>query len=153
MPRVIPPQRAASVGAATGAAAVLAMVLGACGGPPTDASKTEFCATVTDQSWAEDLGSDSDGDDIADAFRAWGDDLQDLGTPEGISDDAREGFELTVDYLRHVDAADFEDLGDSAPVNDDLTDDEEEQVSAFEEFVAETCRPDLGVDLPEATDG
>ncbi|PWN03389.1 hypothetical protein DJ010_09820 [Nocardioides silvaticus] len=143
-----PLQRAASAVAAV--AAVLA--LGSCGGPPTDASRTEFCATATDQSWAESLGEDTDGDAIADAVRGWGDDLRETGTPEGIPDDAREGFELTVDYLRHVDADDFEDLGAPAPVNDDLSEEEQDKVTAFDEYVAETCRPDLGVDVPGPAD-
>ena len=138
--------------ATTVAAASAVLALGACGGPPTDASRTEFCATATDQSWVESLGADPDGDAIADAVRGWGDDLQETGTPDGIPDDAREGFELTVDYLRHVDADDFEDLGAPAPVNDDLSEEEQEKVTAFEEYVAETCRPDLGVDLPGAND-
>jgi hypothetical protein len=144
---VIPLQRAV-LALPAGAAVLLVLALGGCGGPPTDASKTEFCVVATDQSWAEDLGDDPDGDAIADAVRAWGDDLQEVGTPEGISDDAREGFELTADYLRHVDADDFEDLGDAAPANDDLSDGEQEKVTAFNEYVAETCRPDLGVDVP-----
>ncbi len=142
-------QRTASLGAA----GVLALALGGCGGPPSDASKTEFCAATTDRSWADDLGTDADGDDISDALREWGDELDDIGTPEGISGDAREGFEYTVDYLRHVDPDDFDDLGDAAPANDDLSDDEQERVTAFNEYVAETCQPELGVDLPEATDG
>jgi len=136
-----------------GAAVLLALALGACGGAPTDASKTEFCAATTDQSWTDALDTDSDGGDIADALQEWGDQLSEVGTPEGISDDAREGFELTVDYLRHVDSDDFDDLDDAAPTNGDLTDDEQEKVTAFDEYVSTTCRPELGVDLPEGTDG
>ena len=146
MPDVIPLQRAAAIAAV----ALLALPLSGCGGAPTDASKTEFCAAATDQSWADDLDADADGEDIADGLRAWGDRLDEVGTPEGISDDAREGFELTADYLRHVESDDFDDLEDAAPTNDDLSDDEQDKVTAFNDYVAETCRPELGIDLPDS---
>lgn len=144
---MIPPQRALPLGAAV----VLALALGACGGAPTEASKTEFCAAAADQSWADDLGSDPDGDAIADAFHEWGDELNDVGTPEGIPDDAREGFEITVDYLRHVEGDDFDDLDAVGPADDELSDEEEEKVTSFDEYVNATCQPELGVDQPDSS--
>lgn len=149
MPSVTLLQRAAPASAAV----LVALALAGCGGPPTDASKTEFCVAVAGQSWADDLDDDSDGDDFADAFRKWGDELNDIGTPDGISDDAREGFEITVDYLRHVEGDDFDELDQIGPANEDLSDEEAEKVTAFDEYVTTTCQPDPGVDLPEATDG
>ena len=91
--------------------------------PPTDASKTEFCATATDRSWAEDLGEEPDGEAIVDGLESWGSDLDEVGTPEGISDDARDGFDITVDYLGDLDPGDFDDLEDVSPA-DDLSEDD-----------------------------
>lgn len=121
------------------AALVPVALLSGCGGPPTDAAKTDFCATATDQTWIQDLGTDPDGQEIVDGFASWAEDLEEVGTPEDIDDDARKGFEVTVDYLSDLDADDFEDLSDAAAVTDDLSDDEQEQVDAYNAYVQETC--------------
>lgn len=126
----------------------LALPLSACGGAPTDASKSDFCAAVTDRSWADDLGAAPDGDAIVDGLEGWGDDLAETGTPDDIPDEAREGFDITVDYLGDLDPADFDDLDDVDPAAD-LTSDEEEKVEAFNEYVAATCVPDTSIDVPE----
>ena len=135
--------------APTGAAVLLALSLSACSGAPTDASKTEFCATASDRSWAEELGDEPDGEAIVDGLESWGSDLEEVGTPEGIPDDAREGFDITVDYLDDLDADDFDNLEDVDPA-DDLSDDDQEKVEAFDAYVATTCVPDsTSVDVPE----
>jgi len=123
-------------------ALLVALSLSACGGAPTDASKTEFCAAAADRSWVDDLGSDPDGEAIVDGLQKWGDELTEVGTPEGISDDARTGFEITVDYLGDLDPDDFEDLDDVGSLDDDLSDDEQEKVDAFNEYVTESCVPE-----------
>jgi len=123
-------------------ALLLVLSLSACGGAPTDASKTEFCAAATDRSWVDDLGSDPDGAAIVDGLQKWGDELTEVGTPEGISDDARLGFEITVDYLDGLDPDDFDDLDDAGSLAEDLSDDDQEKVDAFNEFVTETCVPE-----------
>ncbi len=137
--------------AAVAATALLALSLSACGGPPTDASKPAFCEVANDRSWAEDLPADADGEQIVDGFVSWSEDLDEVGTPEGIPADARKGFEVTVDYLGDLDPDDFEDLGDAAEVTDDLSEDEQEQVDAYNAYVAETCVPDTTIDVPEPT--
>jgi len=123
-------------------ALLVALSLSACGGAPTDASKTEFCAAAANRSWVDDLGSDPDGEAIVDGLQKWGDELTEVGTPEGISDDARKGFEITVDYLGDLDPDDFEDLDDVGSLVDDLSDDEQEKVDAFNEYVTESCVPE-----------
>lgn len=137
--------------AAVAATVLLALSLSACGGPPTDASKPGFCEVANDRSWAEDLPADADGEQIVDGFASWSEDLEEVGTPEGIPEDARKGFEVTVDYLGDLDPDDFEDLGDAAEVTDDLSEDEQEEVDAYNAYVAETCVPDTTIDVPEPT--
>ena len=96
--------------------------------------------TANDRSWAEELGEQPDGDAIVDGLESWGSALEEVGTPEGIADDARDGFDITVDYLGDLDPDDFDDLSDVDPA-DDLSDDEQEKVKAFNAYVATTCRP------------
>jgi len=135
------------------AVAGAALALTACGGPPTDASKSEFCAVAVDRSWAEDLPDDADGEQIVDGFGSWAEDLEEVGTPKGMPGEARRGFEVTVDYLGDLDADDFEDLSDAADVAGDLSEDEQEEVEAFNAYVTETCVPDTTIDVPAPTDG
>jgi hypothetical protein len=135
--------------AAVAATVVLAFYVSACGGPPADASTDEFCATAIDRSWAEDLSADADGEQVVDALQAWGDDLEKVGTPEDIPDDARKGYEITVDYLGDLDPDDFDDLGDVAEVNDDLSEEDQVRVTAFNAYVAETCPQESPADVPE----
>lgn len=137
--------------AAVAAATLLSLSLTACGGPPSDASKTEFCAVANDRTWITDLGTAPDGKEIVDGFKSWSEDLAEVGTPEGISDDARKGFEVTVDYLGDLDPDDFEDLSDAADVTDDLSEDEQEEVDAYNVYVTETCAPDVSLDTPEGS--
>ncbi len=136
--------------AAAGAAVLLALTLSACGdNAPTDASKTEFCVTANDRSWAEELGEQPDGDAIVDGLESWGSALEEVGTPEGIADDARDGFDITVDYLGDLDPDDFDNLQDVDPA-DDLSEDDQEKVKAFNAYVATTCVPEPpSIDVPE----
>jgi hypothetical protein len=135
--------------AAVAAAVLLSLSVSACGGPPADASKTEFCAVVVDRSWAESLSTDADGDEIVDALQSWGDDLEEVGTPEGIPDDARKGYEVTVDYLGDLEPDNFDDLGDVQGVTDDLAEDDQERVTAFNDYVSETCPLETPAGVPE----
>ena len=134
-------------------AATTLLALTGCGGAPTDASKSEFCAVAVDRSWAEELPGDADGEQIVDGFASWAEDLEEVGTPKGMPGDARKGFEVTVDYLGDLDPDDFEDLGDAAEVTDDLSGDEQDDVEAFNTYVTETCVPDTTIDVPEPSDG
>lgn len=111
------------------ASAALMMLGGltACGGSPDDASEKDFCDAI------EKIGKVSVDDDF-DKSKDAVSDLGDVGTPKGISDDARKGFELLVDETDDADSEkDFEKAGD------DLSKDEEKQVEAFGEYTAKTC--------------
>ena len=63
-------------------------------------------------------------------------DLGDTGTPEGISADAREGFEILVDLADEADSN--EDAEKSAK---DLSSDEKKKVDAFGKYAGKTCAP------------
>ncbi len=135
--------------AAAAAAALLSLSVSACGGPPAEASKTEFCAVAVDRSWAEGLDADADGDEIIGALQTWVDDLEKVGTPEGIPDDARKGYEVTVDYLSDLEPDDFDNLGDVAGVTADLADEDQLQVTAFDHYVSETCALESPSGVPD----
>lgn len=134
-------------------AAALALVLAGCGGggggggssAPEDASKEEFCKAYT--SMLETMMSmDTGSDGAVAALKDWGEKLDEVGTPEDIPDDAREGFEVIVEALSELDEdatqQDLEDLGG------DLSQEEEKASEAFGEYVTETC-PMEAPDLPD----
>ncbi|KQY57514.1 hypothetical protein [Nocardioides sp. Root140] len=107
----------------------------ACGGSPDDASKDDFCEAM------EKVNS-STGDDFDKAKDAVKD-LADVGTPDGIPDDARDGFELLVDAYDDADSE--KDLEGAI---DDLGKDDEKKGRAFGEYYAEKCVGDLPTGLP-----
>ncbi|TYL55400.1 hypothetical protein FXB39_03395 [Nocardioides sp. BGMRC 2183] len=139
---------------ATGAAVIMGLSLSACGGDaPTDASEAEFCDVAMDQSWYEDLGED-DYEGFVDAAKDYAERLEEVGTPEGIPDDAREGFEISVDTAKDLDAGEIEDAvkeaqeaaeaGEEAPedpLEAELSDEEADNLEAFNTYAAETCNP------------
>ena len=94
-------------------------------GAPDDASKKDFCDAIQ--------GLDKAGDDFdknKDAFQ----ELGDTGTPEGISDDGREGFEILIDL-----ADEAESSKDAQKAADDLSSNDQKKVEAFGKYVGETC--------------
>jgi hypothetical protein len=108
-----------------GAAIVLVAGMTAGCGSPDDASKGDFCDAIQGLNKAGD-----DFDKNKDAFA----ELGDTGTPDGISDDAREGFEILVDLADEADSN--KDAEKSAK---DLSSDEKKKVEAFGEYVGKTC--------------
>ncbi len=126
-------------------AATLVLVGGsvvACGGggaegAPTDASEKDFCGGY--QSLFSDMSGMTEASDkeVIAKIKDWGTTMQETGTPEDISDDARAGFETTMSLIDDLDEdaeqADFEKL------DDDLTKDETAQVDAFDTYTTDTC--------------
>lgn len=125
--------------ATVGATVLLGLSLSACGGPPDDASVADFCAAVDDKSWASGLDEGSSGEEIVDALGEWGDQLEETGTPDGIPDDAREGFEITIDTLHDLDADDFDSADDIGDVTGELSQDEQDKVDALNAYKTEKC--------------
>lgn len=124
---------------ALGAAALLAVSLGACGGAPTDASKDEFCKVIDDQSVFENIDLENpDEEEFVDAIKEQAEKIEEVGTPEDIPDDAREGWEITLDAVKDLDADDV-DFNDPELLEDQFSDDDKEKIEAYDEYEAETC--------------
>jgi hypothetical protein len=126
------------------AAASLLLVAGtaaACGGgAPSDASTDEFCKTQ--QSILEDMptpkaGAEPDSKEVVKALKLWAERVEETGTPEDISDEARKGFEFQVKLIRDLDDdADKEDL---VKIDKEMSDEEQAQSDAFDKYVQDTC--------------
>lgn len=127
------------------------------GGAPTDASEKEFCQTQT--SLLEDLMPADMSDpqlpsdqQMAQAVKDWGTKIGEVGTPEGISDDAREGFERVVEMAEDIDPADFsiEKLEELEAGGEEASAEAKKQADAFEKYLTETCGNPLDdLDMPE----
>ena len=126
------------------AVATLALVAGAtagCGasGPPTDASEKDFCGVFEDF-YAEmgEMGADASTSDGIKALKKVAEELKEVGTPEDISDDAREGFELTIEAIESIeDDATEEEIGKL--LEEDFSKEEQEKADAFDEYLEKTC--------------
>lgn len=139
--------------AAVGAAALLAFSLTACGGSPTDASKKDFCGAFEDAFTplldisAEGEPSEEQWEDFQDAVA----ELKDVGTPDGISDDEREGFEVFVDAVAD---ADYDDVKDSeADEFPGVDEDDQAKATKFFGYATTTCPdafgiPEVPTDIP-----
>jgi hypothetical protein len=125
---------------ALGSAVLLAFSLSACGGAPTDASKADYCEAVNDTSWIEGLDSENpDEEKFVDGLKDYAAELEEVGTPEDIPDDAREGFEIQLDSVDDIDADDIDFESEEDPFEAGLSDDEKEKVDAYNEYESETC--------------
>ena len=129
---------------------------GAGGGAPTDASEKEFCQTQS--SLLEDLMPDMSSTELpsdeqmAKAVKDWGAKIEQVGTPEDISDDAREGFERIVEMADEIDASDFsiEKLEQLEAGGKDASAEARKQADAFEKYLTDTCGNPLdNLDLPQ----
>jgi hypothetical protein len=144
----------------TSAVLLVGTVTSACGGSggaPSDASKDGFCEAanslmtdlVPDDLTSGDLPSD---EDMAQAVKDWGSRMEEVGTPEGISDDARKGFEGVVDQAKEIDAADFsmDSLEELEMGGADASAEEQEQAEAFGNYLTDTCgNPMDDIEMPE----
>ncbi len=127
------------------------------GGPPTDASEKDFCQAQTslfedlmpaDMSKPE-LPSDKQ---MAQAVKDWGAKIDEVGTPDDISDDARQGFERVVEMADDIDPADFsiEKLEELEAGGKEASAEAKKQADAFEKYLTETCGNPLDdLDMPE----
>ena len=117
----------------------------ACGGP-SDASEDDFCKEFT--SLSSKLGplTETSQKEALAAIKSWAEGLEKIGTPEEMSDEAREGFELMVDEVAALDADDgAEGL---QKLDDELSDSEQKATDAFEKYTEDTCGA-MEFDTPE----
>jgi hypothetical protein len=132
--------------AAGSTAAVLAFSLTACGGAPSDASTKDFCEAFNSSTEVfADIDPEAEPSEQAgkavDAFKEYADKLEEVGTPEGISDDAREGFEIMVEELGDLDEGDVEKYLKDPSGEDiaEVSEDDEKKVDEFTEYAGKEC--------------
>ncbi|GAA4369386.1 hypothetical protein [Nocardioides caricicola] len=126
--------RAALVVAAL--ALVLTGSMAGCSGSdePEASSKDDFCAEFN--GLVEDvLGAGVD--DQVTAVKDWAADMEDVGVPDEMPDDAERGFALFLDHAADLD----EDMGvdDLSRLGADLSDDERADGEAFTGWVQDNC--------------
>ena len=128
-------------------------------GAPTDASVKEFCATAN--STLEDTGflkalEKKDYDKVAEIFKEQAEKAEKVGTPKGIPDDAREGFEIQVDALKDLDGdtvkKGFEAKDQQAFEDELIPKDDQKKVEAYTKYEAETCSGSTGSDSGDSDD-
>lgn len=140
---MVPIQRSAvAVGA-------MVLALSACGGggsdAPHDASKADFCRAYEGDPSAYRGLDRSDDDKMADLLHEQAEDLGRIGTPKGISDDERRGFELEVAAEAKVSAADLKahrgDDSSDAVLKQvlGLSGDDLKKVDAFDTYAVNLC--------------
>lgn len=128
---------------------------GSGGGAPADASKDDFCAAQTSlfESFDVDLTDPEaampDEKDMSDALHDWADELKKVGTPEGIPEDARKGFEETIKQAADISEADLKSP-DLSALQDEMSADAKANAEAFNTYVTDTCGSILGdLETPE----
>lgn len=138
--------------------AVTAACGGSGGGAPESASKDDFCKAQT--SLFTDLDIDlTDPEaglpsekEMADAMHRWADKISEVGTPEGISDEARDGFEETVKAAQDISEADLKSP-DLDALEADMSESAKKNVEAFSTYVTDTCGSMFGdLEMPEVPD-
>lgn len=98
-------------------------------GPPTDATEEDFCDAVLS-------GEDYVDDDVLD-LRDFGEELAEVGTPEDIDDEAREGFEIYLELFD--DAGNRVTQDELADFDSDLSRSEADATEAFDDYIEDTC--------------
>ncbi|GAA5114441.1 hypothetical protein GCM10023339_20130 [Alloalcanivorax gelatiniphagus] len=145
----------------TSAVLLVGAVTSACGGggggAPTDASEDGFCKAAN--SLLEDLvpedlaaGEMPSDAEMAEAVKDWGTRMEEVGTPEDISDDARKGFEAVVAQTEEIDASDFsvENLEQLENGGEDASAEVKKQAEAFGTYLTDTCGdPMEDLEMPE----
>jgi hypothetical protein len=104
------------------------------------ASTEDFCGAF--EAFADDL-ADVTGqeENLGEILKKAAKRIEDVGTPKGIPDDAKEGLQLTLDAIADLpDDASVEDMGG---LEEGFSDADKEKTDAFSEYLEKTC-PDLG---------
>lgn len=122
-------------------------------GPPTNASRAEFCKAVqsVDKEYAE-LYADSEKPSVEKRIeldKEWADALEKSGTPEDIPEDAREGFEYVLDhpwseedYEAFDKAAQDPERTESPPWEAVTPEEDQDIVRAWQVYLIDTCYED-----------
>lgn len=127
------------------------------GGAPTDASEKDFCQTQTSLFKAllpDDMSNPEvpSDEEMAKAVKGWGTTLEQVGTPKGIPDDARKGFERVIEQAGAIKADDFtiDKLDQLEAGGADASAEVQAQAQAFSDYLTTTCgNPMDDLNLPE----
>ena len=132
---------------ATGAAVLLALSLSACGDDdddggsdasdaPASASKEDFCeafnAVLGDMSAIETQPTEEQWSELQDKVEK----LSEVGTPEDISDDNRDGYEVLVKAVTETDYDDSLDFTGRIP---GASESEQAKATSFVQYAATLC--------------
>jgi hypothetical protein len=103
-------------------------------------SQDDFCGAF--QAFYDDLqGITGTEDNLGEILKKAAQRIEDVGTPDDISDDAKDGLQLTLDAIDALpDDATSEDM---AALDADFSDADQKQVDAFSDYLDKTC-PDIG---------
>lgn len=113
--------------------------------PPDDASVEDFCDAYTgqlDELSGIDPGSTpaEQAESLVKALQTYAETLEEVGTPEAIPADAREGFEITLRELGDLDVDDVQQaIEDQSGEFVELSKDDEEKVAAFDQYATNEC--------------
>lgn len=144
--------------AALAAPAVLLVSLTACGGDdgsdaPESASKEDFCEAYDAEPDLEGIDPSASPEEQADAIvtaiQDATDRLAEVGTPEDIPDDAREGFEVVIEVANNLDKDEAQkaiEEQDSEYFDNLVSGDDKEKSDALDEWASDYCGD--GADAP-----
>jgi hypothetical protein len=112
------------------------------------ASTEDFCAAF--QAFSDDL-QDVTGEEanLGEILKTAAKRIEDVGTPKGIPDDAKDGLQLTLDAI--ADLPDDASAEDMSGLEDDFSEADKDKTDAFTEYLEKTC-PDLGGSGDSETD-
>jgi hypothetical protein len=110
------------------------------GGGDDSASTEDFCAAF--QAFSDDLEDvDASTENLGEILKKAAERIEDVGTPEDIPDDAKEGLELTLDAILDLpDDASVEDMGG---LESEFSEADKKKTDAFTDYLEKTC-PELG---------
>lgn len=142
------------------AALLVSLLATGCGGidasaAPEDATTEDFCLTWVRQVTTLVAKVQAEvtaerrlpaGEEIADVFHAWAEEMRDVGTPSGMSDEARQGFEDALESTADLGADDFdpEDYEEDVDLVEEwasLSSEEFHTSRAFSTYLQDTCSP------------
>lgn len=122
---------------------LLAGGLAGCGGgsassAPDDASKADFCEAYVSQIAAlMELDPDADAGDSVQQMQDWAEEMAEVGTPEGMSEDARRGFEAMLEEVESIDPDASQEELDA--MGDELGKEAQQDVEAFGTYTMQAC--------------
>ena len=106
------------------------------GGAPADASEKDFCSGF-EALYAGVGDAEAETSETIKKVQAAAEDMEKTGTPDGISDDERDGFQIFVDAIAEIDeGASIEEL---QKTGDDLSKDDDAKVDKFFAYADKVC--------------